>query len=1231
MQSCCGPNVKDTAGAGCCCGPATNNGGCGGGCDSTTNSDSSEATLLAFDETDIISQIEPLIANVDLSRLCSTCIACHCTQCTCRALLPSKLLSAPSHPRSARFRVGLPTGYTPSKPSELLPACIADPEARARCAHGRRCALRNVGNLLAFEIPEVRGVTVADDDGGEREALLVDVYFKRDLSTELAAHCRNILLARGYRFVEIVAASSDVFPTKFPRLSPSLLTQTVLQLDGLTCGSCVRAIEGALRKLEGISRDGLQVTLHPQQAVILHDASVVSGQTLIDRIEGIGYKVLKATTHTPNPTETSLPTSPSTSVRTKTMLTIHGMTCASCVGTLEDMLKRLPGVETSSVVVTLFPQRAIVFHDPSALSLEKLVSAIDDMGYEVLATDVETLRATADSNQKVVDDNLEIVTDYPHEPAQTTTKLNVGGMTCASCISAIETNLNRKPGIQEVTVNLITGQASIKHDPTIIGPRDLISLVEDLGYTAELAPQTNRMDLVKAREEAERRMYGRQLIWAFLFAVPTFLIAMIFMMALAPDQPIRMSMMKEIVPGLSVNALVLWIIATPVQFWLGKRFYVGAWKSLVYAKSANMDVLVALGTSAAYFYSVYAVIYGIVTKTESEAQFFETSILLIFFILLGKYMEAYAKGKTSDAITKLMGLAPDTATLVLSDYNDPRTTTEQQVDIALVQVGDVLKVTAGGRIPCDGVIVRGTSFIDESMLTGEPVPVTKTVGDDIMGGTVNQNAVIYLKAVKVGSETALSRIIRLVEDAQTSRAPIQAVADNVSRYFVPAVVIIALVTLIVWVSAVYSGAVPEEWWGKGKAAFALDFAIAVLVIACPCSLGLATPTAVMVGTGVGAKYGILVKGGGAALEMAHNVKAIAFDKTGTLTQGKPSLTDAKFFPEPNGRIVNESDFWTLVATVEAASDHPLARAVVQYATDEKGANATGARTISVQEIVESAGKGLGAVIEASANEKYMAYVGSLRWMEENACIPVDGSIVDRTTDKWQSDGKSIVYVGIRQITPYPSTPAAGHLLGILAISDVIRPEAPAVIQALQRRGVAVWMITGDNTRTAQAVARQLGIHEEQVLSHILPGEKAEKVKWLQCAVRAQDKKARVAMTGDGINDSVALAQSDVGIAIGTGSDVAIESAQVVLMKSDLRDVLTLLDLSRTTFNRIKLNFCWAFGYNCIGIPLAAGVLYPAAKIMLAPWMAGLAMAASSVCVVVSSLALKLYRPPTIGK
>jgi Cu+-exporting ATPase len=663
--------------------------------------------------------------------------------------------------------------------------------------------------------------------------------------------------------------------------------------------------------------------------------------------------------------------------------------------------------------------------------------------------------------------------------------------------------------------------------------------------------------------------------------------------------PVSKVLEYEIVSELRVDDTLEFLFATPIQFWIGWEFYTKSYKALRH-RTATMEVLVAMGTSAAYFYSVFSIVYGMINTSYQGEVFFETSALLITFIILGKYLEANAKGKTSEAIKKLMSLQSKSAILIETDENG-NVVNEEEISTDLIQKGDLLKVYPGEKVPTDGLIVYGSSAIDESMVTGESLPVNKSTGDEVIGATVNQQGVLHVKTTKIGSETALSQIIKLVEEAQTSKAPIQGMADKISAVFVPIVVVIALVDFFVWYTLFSLDVVPQSWLPGGTSSFlfSLLLAISVLVIACPCALGLATPTAVMVGTGLGAEQNILIKGG-EPLETAHKIESIILDKTGTITYGKPNLTDIIPY---NGFQRNE--MLRFAASAESGSEHPLGKAIVNWAKEELGdiENPNNFKAIS--------GKG----IEAEINEK-LVLVGSRGLLTSHSVVLDDG--VEETMQTLENDGKTAMLVSIDK-----------QLAGVIAVADTVKPESIIAIKAMQSMGLDVWMVTGDNERTANAIAREVGINH--VFAEVLPEDKAKKVKTLQ------EEGKIVAMVGDGINDSPALAQADVGIAIGAGTDVAIETADMVLMRSDLRDVVTAIDLSKTTFNRIKLNFVWAFGYNAAGIPLAAGIFIPMIRaafgytFMLPPAIAGLAMALSSVSVVTSSLLLKKYKKPDLDK
>lgn len=687
-------------------------------------------------------------------------------------------------------------------------------------------------------------------------------------------------------------------------------------------------------------------------------------------------------------------------------------------------------------------------------------------------------------------------------------------------------------------------------------------------------------------------------------------------MMLFPNSQANHWLMLDVVPGVSKSDILLLFLSTPVQFWLGYRFYRGAFKSLFYLRSANMDVLIALGTSVSWFFSLYSILRNALFSKRLAEQFFETSVFLIFFILMGKYLESYAKGETSSAIKHLMNLTPTTTTLVTLDENE-KIFNEREIDIELLQIGDLVKVNRGARFPCDGLVFEGSGHVDESMLTGESNPVHKSKSSPVTGGTVSLSGIFIMKVVKVGEETTLARIIALVSNAQASRASIQELADRISSVFVPTVLIIAIITFFVWMCLFRFGVVEGSSLPllSSPLLFSIEHAIAVLVIACPCALGLATPTAVMVACGVAAGLGILIKGGGEALEMASKVDTVVFDKTGTLTMGKPTVSESKVV---SGLGFNSIMFWKIVLLVDSNSDHPLAKCVCAYskAYISKSTLIEEDHLLAVRDIQEIGGKGMSGFLEC-ASGNYHIFVGNEAWLCENDCaLPHHLASI---LENWKLRGNSVVLVGLVKQGDISRT-TEGFVLGMIGISDQIRIEAQSVVENLQAAGLDVWMLTGDHEVPAKAVASSIGIRNDRVIFQVLPEEKYKKIKSLQ-------RTGIVCMVGDGLNDAASLAQAHIGISIGAGgSEVAIEAAQVVLVKSNLWDVVILFDLSRKAFNRIKLNFLWALGYNLLGIPLAAGVFFKFG-LGLNPSLASLAMALSSVSVVCSSLLLKLYKLP----
>lgn len=740
----------------------------------------------------------------------------------------------------------------------------------------------------------------------------------------------------------------------------------------------------------------------------------------------------------------------------------------------------------------------------------------------------------------------------------------IQGMTCAACAKTIERVVGRLHGVESVSVNFATEKASIMYDPNTVRISVIKQAIAKAGYKALEIKSDARVDEDRIRKEKEIRDLWTKFVVATAFAVPLLYIAMAPMIWwLRLPLPSWLDPMQfPFLYALVEIGLTIPIIAA------GNRFYTVGFKAIL-RKSPNMDSLIAMGTSAAVVYSLYST-YRIFNGDFRfvDNLYFETAGVIIALILLGKSLEAVSKGKTSEAIKKLMGLAPKTATVIQNEQ-------EIEIPIEEVEVGDIIVVKPGEKIPVDGEVVEGLTSVDESMLTGESIPVEKKPGDKVFGASLNKNGSIRFKATKVGSDTALSQIIKLVEQAQGSKAPIAQMADIVSGYFVPVVFVIAILAALAWLISGES------------VVFSLTIFIAILVIACPCALGLATPTAIMVGTGKGAEYGVLFKGG-EALEKTHKIGTIVFDKTGTITEGRPEVTDIV-----TTEFIDRTKLLQLAASAEKGSEHPLGEAIV------RGAEKDGLDFVKPEKFHALPGRGIEAHIEGET-----LLLGNKKLMVDEG---IEIAVLGEASDRLASEGKTPMYIAIDR-----------QLAGIIAVADVIKENSANAIQKLHEMGIEVAMITGDNRRTAEAIAKQVGI--DRVLAEVLPQDKANEVKKLQ----AEGKK--VAMVGDGINDAPALAQADIGIAIGSGTDVAMESADIVLMRSDLMDVPTAIQLSKRTIRNIKQNLFWAFGYNVAGIPLAAGILHLFGGPLLNPVFAAAAMSLSSVSVLTNALRLKGFKP-----
>ena len=816
-------------------------------------------------------------------------------------------------------------------------------------------------------------------------------------------------------------------------------------------------------------------------------------------------------------------------------LSVEGMTCASCVGRVERALKKVPGVQDA--VVNLATEKAsLKLDDPAQASviLPQAVAAIEKAGYVVPAQSVD---------------------------------LQVGGMTCASCVGRVERALKKVPGVQSAVVNLATERASVQiNDGTDIGA--LIAAIAKAGYEAAPVPQAGEgaavEDATAQRQAAERESLKKSLIFATAFALPVFLLEMGGHMVPAFHHWIAETI------GTQNSWYLQFVLTAIVLFGPGRRFFEKGVPALLRG-APDMNSLVAVGTSAAFAYSVVATFVPQLLPAGTVNVYYEAAAVIVALILLGRFMEARAKGNTSEAIRRLVQLQAKTARV-------RRDGVVQELDIAQVRSGDVIEVRPGERIPVDGEVIEGQSFVDESMISGEPVPVEKTVGTEVVGGTVNQNGALAFKATKVGVDTLLAQIIRMVEQAQGSKLPIQALVDKITMWFVPAVMAAALITFVVWLI-----------WGPSPAlSFALVNAVAVLIIACPCAMGLATPTSIMVGTGRAAQMGVLLRKG-EALQQLKDAKVVAVDKTGTLTKGRPELTDLVL---ADG--LQRSQVLAQVAAVEDRSEHPIARAIVD------AAKAEGLQVPAISEFESITGFGVRAVVDSSKVE-----IGADRFMRELG-LSVDGFAAE--AQRLGSEGKTPLYAAID-----------GQLAAMIAVADPIKPTTKPAIDALHALGLKVAMITGDNRHTAEAIAKQLGIDE--VVAEVLPGGKVETVQ------RLKAQYGTLAYVGDGINDAPALAEADVGLAIDTGTDIAIEAADVVLMSGDLSGVPNAIALSKATMKNIGENLFWAFAYNVALIPVAAGLLYPFNGTLLSPVFAAGAMALSSVFVLTNALRLKRFKAP----
>uniref|UniRef100_A0A8P4GBR1 P-type Cu(+) transporter n=1 Tax=Dicentrarchus labrax TaxID=13489 RepID=A0A8P4GBR1_DICLA len=996
-------------------------------------------------------------------------------------------------------------------------------------------------------------------------------------------------------------------------------TLTMLRVKGMHCRSCVVNIQDNISMLPGVS--SVEVSLEKEKASICHDPLKVTVTQLQQAIEALPPGNFKT-----QPWDSSGPLRPLASVAN---IHIEGMTCNSCVESIEGMISQRKGV--ISAQVSLADHRGIFEYDPLLTMPEELREAVEDMGFDAFLPETNSLLPEPNRSLSkslcvapVKDTELE---SYIHKETlkghngETRSKcyIQIGGMTCASCVANIERNLKNETGIYSVLVALMASKAEVSYNSELIDPVKIAECVKELGFSASVMENYEGSD--GNLELVVRGMTCASCVHKIESSLMREKGIIYASVALATNKA-HVKYDSEIIGPRDIIKLI--------EFIGGRYFYIQAYKAFKH-RSANMDVLIVLATTIAFTYSLIVLVVAMVEKAPiNPITFFDTPPMLFVFISLGRWLEQIAKSKTSEALSKLMSLQATEATVVTLSSDKSILRYEEQVDVELVQRGDVVKVVPGGKFPVDGRVIEGHSMADESLITGEAMPVTKKPGSSVIAGSINQNGSLLVSATHVGMDTTLSQIVKLVEEAQTSKAPIQQYADKISGYFVPFIVGISVLTLIAWIFIGFLdfSLVEKYFPGYDKSIsraeavirFAFQASITVLCIACPCSLGLATPTAVMVGTGVGAQNGILIKGG-EPLEMAHKVQSVVFDKTGTITYGAPKVVQVKIVVE--GNKMPRSRLLAIVGTAENNSEHPLGAAITKYCKQELGTESLGACT-DFQAV-----PGCGIRCQVSNTETllrqlpsthhgptatkytatYVVLIGNREWMKRN-CLQIRPDI-DEAMIEHERRGRTAVLVAVDNL-----------LCAMIAIADTVKPEAELAVHTLTNMGLEVVLMTGDNSKTARAIAAQVGIRK--VFAEVLPSHKLAKVEQLQQAGKI------VAMVGDGVNDSPALAMADVGIAIGTGTDVAIEAADVVLIRNDLLDVVASIDLSKKTVRRIRINFVFALIYNLVGIPIAAGVFLPIG-VVLQPWMGSAAMALSSVSVVLSSLLLKCYTKPSAEK